>query len=185
MAFAIACLLLAPCCGFLQRSRPVIRTISMQAKMDEMHNGLYDARGRACRGKVFDPAQTYYNVTRHVIANPAAHASKIRRGGYAPQWLFHYTTRKAAEAIMESSRLRASLKGGSKKDARFGDGIYLTSLPSWAEPDEILENNYLGTNRRNNTDSVVVIPIENFPEDRALVPAMARGTSGFSRDRKI
>ena len=158
-------LALVPCSGFVQRSwAGASRTIT-RAKTDETYNGMYDCRGRPCRGEP-NPKRTYYTWKRTVVKNPAAWSGTIRKRGDAPPWLFHYTTRKAARAIMESSRLQASL------DAKFGAGIYFTSLPPWAEPDEILDNNYQrrpgSCQRRDFAESFVAISIDNFPEHRAL-----------------
>ena len=88
-----------------------------------------------------------------------------RKRGYAPPWLFHFTTRENAREIMEDSRLRAS-----NKNARFGDGIYFTSLPPWADNDAIINNNYRrgSCQRRDRAESFVAISIDSFPAHRAL-----------------
>jgi RHS repeat-associated protein len=42
--------------------------------------------------------------------------------------LYHYTNEKGYEGILESGELRASLKADNPKDARFGDGQYLSDI---------------------------------------------------------
>jgi RHS repeat-associated protein len=42
--------------------------------------------------------------------------------------LYHYTNEKGYEGILESNELRASLKADNPKDARFGDGQYLSDI---------------------------------------------------------
>ena len=156
-------LALVPCSGFVQRTWAGARRTVTRAKNDETYNGMYDCRGRPCRGEP-NPKRTYYTWKRTVVKNPAAWSGTIRKRGDAPPWLFHYTTRKAARAIMESSRLQASL------DAKFGAGIYLTSLPPWADNDAIINNNYRrgSCQRRDRAESFVAISIDSFPAHRAL-----------------
>ena len=177
MAFAIACLLLAPCCGFLQRSRPV-RTISVQASW----TGLYDELGRPVTieeirahklpagtveydcGLREDASESHSHPIwaelefygfegPEPLDNPWGHM-KIHMKGYGgqreglPRYLFHYTTSNAAAQIFESGKLLPSLREEAGDDAMEGDGVYFTSLPPWAPYDVILDNNYDGANRR-------------------------------------
>ena len=55
-------------------------------------------------------------------------------------------------------------------DAKFGAGIYLTSLPPWADNDAIINNNYRrgSCHRRDRAESFVAISIDSFPAHRAL-----------------
>ena len=43
--------------------------------------------------------------------------------------LHHYTSEDGHAGIMQSKTLRASLKANNPKDARFGDGQYLSDIP--------------------------------------------------------
>lgn len=45
-----------------------------------------------------------------------------------PTTLFHYTDEAGQRGILESGRLNPSLKSVSPKDARYGDGQYLTDI---------------------------------------------------------
>ncbi|MFH9471218.1 HYD1 signature containing ADP-ribosyltransferase family protein [Streptomyces clavifer] len=46
-----------------------------------------------------------------------------------PLTLFHYTTEDGQRGILESNFLQASLRSKNPKDARYGDGQYLTDIP--------------------------------------------------------
>ena len=156
-------LALVPCSAFVQRSWAGASRTVTRARTDETYNGMYDCRGRPCRGKP-SPTETYYTWNRTEVRNPATWSGIIRKRGYAPPWLFHFTTRENAREIMEDSRLRAS-----NKNARFGDGIYFPSLPPWADSDAIIDNNYRGScQRRDFAESFVAISIDSFPAHRAL-----------------
>ena len=62
--------------------------------------------------------------------------------GRQPIWLYHSTTKKAAEKIAESGLIKES--GHSKPgDAFLGDGVYFTAMPvPWADPDMVKANNW-------------------------------------------
>ena len=62
--------------------------------------------------------------------------------GRQPIWLYHSTTKKAAEKIAESGLIKES--GHSKPgDAFLGDGVYFTAMPvPWADPDTVKANNW-------------------------------------------
>ncbi|MEU7765082.1 putative T7SS-secreted protein [Nocardia sp. NPDC049190] len=49
-------------------------------------------------------------------------------GGAPPQSLYHYTNQDGHDAIVESQQLRPSLREHNPKDARYGDGQYLTDI---------------------------------------------------------
>mmetsp|Transcript_2463 Transcript_2463/g.7279 ORF Transcript_2463/g.7279 Transcript_2463/m.7279 type:complete len:402 (-) Transcript_2463:7-1212(-) len=166
LCFVVCVLALAPSCGFVRRTR-VGRAVATRAT-GETYNGMYDRRGRPRRGKP-DPEQTYYAYDGSVVESPAKFSRTVRRRGYAPPWLFHYTSKASAQDIMDASRLRASTDDGSNTDVKFGEGIYFTSLPPWAEPDQIIDNNYRGSYRRRDcAESYVAISIKDFPVDREI-----------------
>ncbi|MFF1478254.1 HYD1 signature containing ADP-ribosyltransferase family protein, partial [Streptomyces sp. NPDC058301] len=48
--------------------------------------------------------------------------------GTGPRTLYHYTNEKAQQAIRQSGELRPSLKSMNPRDARFGDGQYLSDI---------------------------------------------------------
>ena len=60
--------------------------------------------------------------------------------GRRPKHLFHYTTKKNAKDIA-ADRYIAKTEVSSG-DAFLGEGVYMTSIPSWANPDVVKKNNY-------------------------------------------
>ncbi len=59
--------------------------------------------------------------------------------------LYHYTTKEGKEGIRVSGVIYESKKTEAKDDARFGDGVYLTSLPPTSGKIQIALNNYDGS----------------------------------------
>ena len=116
LCFVVCVLALAPSCGFVRRTR-VGRAVATRAT-GETYNGMYDRRGRPRRGKP-DPEQTYYAYDGSVVESPAKFSRTVRRRGYAPPWLFHYTSKASAQDIMDASRLRASTDDGSNTDVKY------------------------------------------------------------------
>jgi hypothetical protein len=49
-------------------------------------------------------------------------------GDTPPQTLYHYTTEDSMNKIVQSEELYPSLKANNPKDARYGDGQYLTDI---------------------------------------------------------
>ncbi|HHX8523068.1 TPA: HYD1 signature containing ADP-ribosyltransferase family protein [Vibrio diabolicus] len=45
-----------------------------------------------------------------------------------PETLYHYTNAEGQKAILESQKLKPSLKEQNPQDARYGDGQYLTDI---------------------------------------------------------
>ncbi|WP_067474298.1 putative T7SS-secreted protein [Nocardia amamiensis] len=62
-------------------------------------------------------------------SNPHSPAPADPTPGTAPpQSLYHYTNETGHDAILESQELRPSLRDHNPKDARYGDGQYLTDI---------------------------------------------------------
>ena len=52
-----------------------------------------------------------------------------------PEALYHYTNEKGLNGILESNKLIPSLKANNHKDARYGDGQYLSDIiPETTKP---------------------------------------------------
>lgn len=62
--------------------------------------------------------------------------------------LYHYTTKEGKDGIESSRVIHQSVSGGAKDDARFGDGVYLTSLPPNSTKTKLLINNWDGLARQ-------------------------------------
>lgn len=62
--------------------------------------------------------------------------------------LYHYTTKAGKDAILESKKIKKSKAPvGGGDDARYGSGVYLTSLPPSTPKHDLAWNNY-DTNTR-------------------------------------
>ena|SRR6218665_1773992 len=59
--------------------------------------------------------------------------------------LYHYTTKAGKEGIRDSGVIYESKKSGAKDDARFGNGVYLTSLPPSDGKIRLALNNWDGS----------------------------------------
>lgn len=59
--------------------------------------------------------------------------------------LYHYTTKDGKEGIRDSGVIYESRKSGARDDARFGSGVYLTSLPPSSGKVQLALNNYDGS----------------------------------------
>ena len=58
--------------------------------------------------------------------------------------LFHYTNEDGLESILESGELRPSLKSVSPKDARYGNGQYLSDIAPGTKTPTELSRQFLG-----------------------------------------
>ena len=129
-------LALVPCSGFVQRSwAGASRTVTRAKSRRDVQ---WDVR--LSRPPVSREAEPDGDVLHLEQDRGQKSGGLVLSASAAPPWLFHFTTRENAREIMEDSRLRAS-----NKNARFGDGIYFTSLPPWADSDAIIDNNYRGS----------------------------------------
>ncbi|GAB2802094.1 hypothetical protein GCM10027091_37340 [Streptomyces daliensis] len=61
-----------------------------------------------------------------------------------PSTLHHYTNEAGYQGILESGELRASLKAENPKDARFGDGQYLSDIEPGTRTGGQLSRAFLG-----------------------------------------
>ncbi|MEV4611330.1 HYD1 signature containing ADP-ribosyltransferase family protein [Kitasatospora sp. NPDC049258] len=76
---------------------------------------------------------TYYvlaGATPVLVHNcgEAGEAVEAASEAATPQTLYHYTTEDSVKAIRESQEMFPSLKANNPKDARYGDGQYLTDV---------------------------------------------------------
>ncbi|MEV6655401.1 HYD1 signature containing ADP-ribosyltransferase family protein [Streptomyces sp. NPDC051219] len=61
-----------------------------------------------------------------VLVHNCGEAAKAASDG--PQSLYHYTNEAGHDGIISSGEMRPSLKANNPKDARYGDGQYLTDI---------------------------------------------------------
>jgi len=84
-----------------------------------------------------------------VLAGAVASAGKIGKVEKAiahanPTSLFHYTNEVGQKGILASKELRASLKAKSPKDARYGDGQYLSDIKPGTYESKDLAGTFIG-----------------------------------------
>ncbi|MGB8454936.1 MAG: HYD1 signature containing ADP-ribosyltransferase family protein, partial [Anaerocolumna sp.] len=99
------------------------------------------------------------------------------KGGSQAETLYHYTNENGMNEIIESNQLNPSLKANNSKDARYGNGQYLSDMtPDSKTPSQLAKKfinvpnkykytNYVeidvsGLNLINGRDGVFVIPNE-------------------------
>ena len=68
--------------------------------------------------------------------------SKNHEYGGRPKYLYHWTKKKDAKNMAKVRHILASKK--SEGDASLGEGVYMTAIPQWADPDVVRKNNYGG-----------------------------------------
>ncbi|GMI07634.1 hypothetical protein TrVE_jg13116 [Triparma verrucosa] len=111
------------------------------------YTGVFDKHGKMVK---FEDINDYKSQGHYfdshgltIMSRPKRHAELFIKGlGGREVPLYHYTTHQAAEEIFESGELKPSTKAGNNRDAKDGDGIYLTSMPPWADEKLLLKNNY-------------------------------------------
>ena len=91
------------------------------------------------------------------LKNPLGY-SKNHEYGRRPKWLFHWTTKKDAKLIKDAGYIEQTEASGG--DAYLGQGVYMTSIPGWADPEVVRRNNYGGAmwnqfNRWNSANAYV------------------------------
>ena len=107
MLITVAVLALVPCSGFVQRTWAGASRTVTRAKTDETYNGMYDRRGRPCRGEP-NPKRTYYTWKRTVVKNPAAWSGTIRKRGDAPPLHTCPRARAAGDVLCVPPRVPAA-----------------------------------------------------------------------------
>ena len=76
---------------------------------------------------------------------------------------YHYTSKKAAEAIKKSKIIKSSK--GEGRDAHFGDGVYFTDMnPEDFTRTEVSRNNYRYPNAKKKLEYCIIV---TMPENKA------------------
>lgn len=65
-------------------------------------------------------------------------------GGGGPQVLYHYTDESGMNGIVTTQKLYASTKASNPRDARYGNGYYLTDIPPGTKTNAQLSRSFLG-----------------------------------------
>ena len=142
------------------------------AKAVKGYNGCFDKEGALIRQFDKDGApirdleahvaggKPVFSQQRNELKNPLSYYQSTPPRGYGqyPKYLFHWTTKKDAKLIKKARHILASKK--SDGDAFLGEGVYMTAIPQWADPDVVRKNNYGGAmwnkfNRWNSANAYV------------------------------
>jgi hypothetical protein len=111
------------------------------------YNGIFDANGRMVKNLRAHMANNRpcYSQLGNELKYPFKYAE---RSEYAkqPKYLYHYTTKSGARRIVDALEILPSRKENG--DAYMGDGVYMTTIPEWADPQVILSNNYGAQGRK-------------------------------------
>ena len=75
------------------------------------------------------------------LKSPSWYSENHEYGG-RPKYLYHWTKKKDAKNMAKVRHILASKK--SEGDASLGEGVYMTAIPQWADPDVVRKNNYGG-----------------------------------------
>ena len=75
-----------------------------------------------------DEQHTYYVSDSEVLVHNECTNSNSIDSGKKPDTLYHYTNEKGMNGIVDSNQLNPSLKANNPKDARYGDGQYLSDV---------------------------------------------------------
>jgi len=111
----------------------VVKTARQGRVIDKLKSAVTSA------GNKFKSSKLYLNNIGAVdtrILNPSKWDDVVMDGGVlktggsssTPKTLYHYTNEKGMTGIVESKKLNPSLKANNPKDARFGDGQYLSDI---------------------------------------------------------
>lgn len=118
---------------FLAALVVVLATILSAATASAVTTGVAETRVRASSVVVEVPVgPPEYISAGQRLGNDVAEPGIVVATGVAantgPRTLFHYTDEAGQRGILDSGRLNPSLKSVSPKDARYGDGQYLSDI---------------------------------------------------------
>ena len=110
------------------------------------YNGCFDEDGALISDLKAHVAagKPVFSQQRNELKNPLSYYQSTPPRGYGqyPKYLFHWTTKKDAKLIKKARHILASKK--SDGDAFLGEGVYMTAIPEWADPEVVRKNNYGG-----------------------------------------
>ena len=107
------------------------------------YNGCFDEDGALIRDLEAHVAlgKPAFSQLRTELKNPLWYSKNHEYGG-RPKYLYHWTKKKDAKNMAKVRHILASKK--SEGDASLGEGVYMTAIPQWADPDVVRKNNYGG-----------------------------------------
>ena len=132
------------------------------------YNGCFDEDGALIRDLEDHVAagKPAFSQLRAELKRPLWY-SKNHEYGRRPKYLYHWTKKKDARNMAKVRHILASKK--SDGDAFLGEGVYMTAIPQWADPDVVRKNNYGGAmwnkfNRWNSANAYVRVDYEPLVE---------------------
>ena len=107
------------------------------------YNGCFDEDGALIRDVKAHVAagKPVFSQLRTELKNPVWY-SENHEYGRRPKYLFHWTAKKYAKIIADDKCIDLTETSGG--DAFLGEGVYMTAIPEWADPEVVRKNNYGG-----------------------------------------
>ena len=140
----------------------------------EGYNGCFDEDGALIRDLEahVDLGKPAFSQLRAELKRPVWYSKNHEYGG-RPKYLYHWTKKKDAKNMAKVRHILASKK--SDGDAFLGEGVYMTAIPQWADPDVVRKNNYGGAmwnkfNRWNSANAYVRVDYEPLVEILEMKP---------------
>ena len=82
--------------------------------------------------------QPVFSQQRNELKHPLSYYKS--EYGRRPKYLFHWTAKKYAKIIADDECIEQTEASGG--DAYLGQGVYMTAIPGWADPEVVRRNNY-------------------------------------------
>ena len=107
------------------------------------YTGCFDEDGALIRDLEAHVAlgKPAFSQLRTELKNPLWY-SENHEYGRRPKYLFHWTAKKYAKIIADDKCIDLTETSGG--DAFLGEGVYMTAIPEWADPEVVRKNNYGG-----------------------------------------
>ena len=106
------------------------------------YTGCFDEDGALIRDLKAHVAagKPVFSQQRNELKHPLSYYKS--EYGRRPKYLFHWTAKKYAKIIADDECIEQTEASGG--DAYFGQGVYMTAIPGWADPEVVRKNNYGG-----------------------------------------
>ena len=111
----------------------------------EGYNGCFDEDGALIRDLEahVDLGKPAFSQLRAELKRPVWYSKNHEYGG-RPKYLYHWTKKKDAKTMAKDRRPHILASKKSDGDAFLGEGVYMTAIPEWADPEVVRKNNYGG-----------------------------------------
>ena len=146
------------------------------------YTGCFDEDGALIRDLKAHVAagKPVFSQQRNELKHPLSYYKS--EYGRRPKYLFHWTAKKYAKIIADDECIEQTEASGG--DAYLGQGVYMTSIPGWADPEVVRRNNYGGAmwnqfNRWNSANAYVQVDYAAVYESRLNMKIKAGWQSNF------